>query len=77
MNAVTSNREMMMTLGQAARIAARELARAPSAQKDEALRAMAAKIRRSAADIAAENRRDLENARARELKPSFVDRLNS
>jgi glutamate-5-semialdehyde dehydrogenase len=75
MNAVTSNREMMMTLGQAARIAARELARAPSAQKDEALRAMAAKIRRSAADIAAENRRDHENARARELKPSFVDRL--
>ncbi len=43
-----------MTLGQAARIAARELARAPTAQKDEALRAMAAKIRRSAADIAAE-----------------------
>jgi glutamate-5-semialdehyde dehydrogenase len=75
MNAVTSNREMMMTLGQAARIAARELARAPTAQKDEALRAMAAKIRRSAADIAAENRRDLENARARDVKSSFVDRL--
>jgi glutamate-5-semialdehyde dehydrogenase len=65
----------MMTLGQAARDAARVLALAGSAQKNEALTAMAAKIRRSAADILSENARDLENARARELKGSFLDRL--
>ena len=72
---MTSNAEMMMTLGRAARDAAKALALAPTAQKNEALRAMAAKIRRSAADILAENARDLRNARAKELKGSFLDRL--
>lgn len=75
MNLNISNRELMMTLGQAARDAARVLALAGSAQKNEALTAMAAKIRRSAADILSENARDLENARARDLKGSFLDRL--
>jgi glutamate-5-semialdehyde dehydrogenase len=75
MNMSISNRELMMTLGQAARDAARVLALAGSAQKNEALAAMAAKIRRSAADILSENARDLENARARDLKGSFLDRL--
>ena len=37
--------------------------------------AMAGKIRRSAADILSENRRDLENAAAKNLKGSFLDRL--
>jgi glutamate-5-semialdehyde dehydrogenase len=75
MNLSISNRELMMTLGQAARDAARMLALAGSAQKNQALTAMAAKIRRSAADILSENARDLENARSRELKGSFLDRL--
>jgi glutamate-5-semialdehyde dehydrogenase len=75
MNASISNRDLMMTLGRAARIAARALALAPTAQKNQALTAMAAKIRRSAADILSENQRDLENARARDLKGSFLDRL--
>ena len=75
MNAGISNRDLMMTLGQAARTAARMLALAPAEQKNQALMAMAAKIRRSTADILSENRRDLENARARELKGSFLDRL--
>jgi glutamate-5-semialdehyde dehydrogenase len=75
MNMSISNRELMMTLGQAARDAARVLALAGSAQKNEALTAMAAKIRRSAADILSENARDLENAKARDLKGSFLDRL--
>ncbi|WP_374331153.1 glutamate-5-semialdehyde dehydrogenase [Aestuariivirga sp.] len=70
-----SNRELMLTLGRAARDAAKALALAPTAQKNEALMAMAAKIRRSAADILAENARDLENASAKEMKQSFVDRL--
>ncbi len=70
-----SNRELMLTLGRAARDAAKALALAPTTQKNEALMAMAAKIRRSAADILAENARDLENASAKEMKQSFVDRL--
>lgn len=75
MNVKISNSELMLTLGRAARQAARILALAPTAQKNEALKAMAAKIRRSAADILSENRRDLENAKLKELKGSFLDRL--
>jgi glutamate-5-semialdehyde dehydrogenase len=70
-----TNRELMLTLGQAARAAAKALALAPAEQKNEALMAMAAKIRRSAADILSENRRDLEAAKAKDLKGSFIDRL--
>ena len=75
MSDAISNSNMMMTLGRAARTAARRLALASTEQKNEALYAMAAKIRRSAADIEAENRRDLENARSKDLKGSFLDRL--
>ena len=75
MNVTVSNRDMMMTLGHAARDAARLLALAPAAQKNEALHAMAAKIRRSAADIESENLRDLDAAKSRNLKGSFLDRL--
>ncbi len=75
MNGPLSNAAMMQTLGQAARLATRQLALASTEQKNQALHAMAAKIRRSAADIALENRRDLESAKAKDLKASFVDRL--
>jgi glutamate-5-semialdehyde dehydrogenase len=75
MNVNISNRELMMTLGHAARAAARVLALAPAEQKNQALMAMAAKIRRSAGDILSENQRDLANAKAKDLKQSFVDRL--
>ncbi len=75
MNMTFTNREMMQTLGTAARAAAHVLALASTAQKNDALKAMAAKLRRSAADILSENARDLVNARAKELKASFIDRL--
>ncbi len=75
MNLNMGNRELMFTLGHAAREAAKALALAPSQQKNEALLAMAAKVRRSAADILSENRRDLENAAAKDMKASFIDRL--
>jgi len=75
MNVNISNRELMQTIGAAARTAACHLALATTEQKNQALKAMAAKIRRSAADILSENVRDLLNARARDLKPSFIDRL--
>ena len=75
MTQLMNNRELMLTLGRAARDAAKALALAPTQQKNDALMAMAAKIRRSSADILSENARDLENARAKDLKGSFVDRL--
>ena len=75
MTEMMTNRELMLTLGHAAREAAKVLALAPTSQKNEALMAMAAKIRRSAADILSENARDLENAKAKDMKASFVDRL--
>ena len=75
MTEMMTNRELMLTLGRAAREAAKVLALAPTSQKNEALMAMAAKIRRSAADILSENARDLENAKAKDMKASFVDRL--
>ena len=75
MTEMMTNRELMLTLGRAAREAAKVLALAPTSQKNEALVAMAAKIRRSANDILSENARDLENAKAKDMKASFVDRL--
>ncbi len=75
MNMTVSNREMMQTLGTAARAAAHVLALAPASQKNEALNAMAAKLRRSTADILSENARDLEGAKTKNLKASFIDRL--
>ena len=75
MTGMMTNRELMMTLGRAAREAAKVLALAPTSQKNEALVAMAAKIRRSANDILSENARDLANAKAKDMKASFVDRL--
>ena len=75
MTEMMTNRELMLTLGRAARDAAKVLALASTQQKNDALMAMAAKIRRSAADILFENARDLENAKAKELKGSFLDRL--
>ena len=75
MTATVSNRDMMQALGQAARTSARALALASTEQKNKALRAMAAMLRRSAANISAENARDLEAAKTKNLKASFVDRL--
>ena len=75
MNVGISNRDLMRTLGSAARGAARLLAQAPAEQKNDALNAMAAKLRRSSDDILSENARDLDNAKAKDLKSSFLDRL--
>ncbi len=67
--------DAMLALGQAARQAARKLALATTAQKNAALGAMASEIRKSAVSIAAENAADVEAAKSRELKDSFIDRL--
>ncbi|MDE2384320.1 MAG: gamma-glutamyl-phosphate reductase, partial [Alphaproteobacteria bacterium] len=65
----------MLELGKRARAAAKEIALAPAEIKNAALRAMATHIRDSASAILAANAADLEAAKAKDLKSSFVDRL--
>jgi glutamate-5-semialdehyde dehydrogenase len=62
----------IVRMGQAARQAARALARAPAAQRDQAVRAAAAAIREHAATIQSANAADLAASNATE---AFRDRL--
>ena len=62
-------------LGRAARAAATRLAAAPSAAKDAALRALAARLRAAAGELQATNAHDLAAARAAGLAEPLVDRL--
>ena len=62
-------------VGRRARAAGRAMARAATADKDRALLATAAAIRRERAALAAANARDLDAARAAGEDPAFVDRL--
>jgi glutamate-5-semialdehyde dehydrogenase len=66
---------LMHELGRAAKDAARLLALAPAAQKNDALAAMAAAIRAHQADILAANAQDLAEAKAAGATFAFVDRL--
>ncbi len=65
----------MRALAQASRDAARTLSHAPTAQKDEALRAAAAAIGKRARTILAENRADLAAAKKAGQNAAFQDRL--
>jgi glutamate-5-semialdehyde dehydrogenase len=65
----------LSSIGQNARRAAKSLALASTDAKNGALKGMAKAIRSAAADILAANIRDLEAAKNKDLKPSFVDRL--
>ncbi len=65
----------MRALGERARKAAAALALVPAQQKNAALAAMASAIRRNSADILAANAGDVVAAKAKNLKPSLVDRL--
>ncbi|WP_457797226.1 glutamate-5-semialdehyde dehydrogenase [Methylocystis sp. S23] len=65
----------LFALGRAARKAARAVALAPAAVKDEALRVAAAEIRRRNEAILAENALDVADAKARGAAGSFIDRL--
>lgn len=62
-------------LGQNARTAAREMARASSAAKAQALHILADLLRTQRAQLAQANATDLENARAAQLNAAFLDRL--
>ncbi len=65
----------MQGVGEAARAAARHLARADTAAKNAALAAMAAAIRRDEAKLVAANAADVAAARAAGQDAAFVDRL--
>ena len=65
----------MREIGRDARRAARTLALAPAAQKNEALAAMAKAIRRGQPAILAANAEDVAEAKAAGATPAFLDRL--
>ena len=66
---------VMDRLGRAAKDAAAELAYAPTAAKDTALRRAAEAIRAAASDMLAANAQDVAAAQAAGLKGALVDRL--
>jgi glutamate-5-semialdehyde dehydrogenase len=65
----------MLELGKNARKAARVLALAPTAQKNAALMAMAAAVRDASHKILEANTREIDAAKVKDLKESFIDRL--
>ena len=65
----------MQLLGRAAREASRDMARASTAAKNDALTAMAAAIRARRGDLLAANAQDLADARAGGLDAAMIDRL--
>lgn len=65
----------MRSVGQQARAAARLVAKAETAAKNQALTAMAQAIRRDEALLLAANAKDLDHARAKGLEASMIDRL--
>jgi glutamate-5-semialdehyde dehydrogenase len=66
---------LMQALGARARAAATPMARAPAAQKSQALRTLAALLRDSGDALAAANRIDLERAASAGLAGPLLDRL--
>jgi glutamate-5-semialdehyde dehydrogenase len=66
---------VMPEIGRRARKAARVLALAPAAQKDQALAAIAQAIRNRKADILAANAEDLAEAKRNGISAAFLDRL--
>lgn len=74
MNA-TDIKSYMQSVGQQARAASRLVAKADTAAKNTALTAMADAIRRDETLLLAANAKDLDNARAKGLEASMIDRL--
>jgi glutamate-5-semialdehyde dehydrogenase len=66
---------LMVTIGQAARTAAAELAFAPAEQKRTALMAAAAAVEAAEREIVAANARDLDYGRDKGLTAAMMDRL--
>jgi len=74
MNALSTS-ELMQKLGAQARTAAFEMARAPAAQKNAALKRLACLLRESGDALQVDNAKDLERARAAGLAAPMLDRL--
>ncbi|WP_297325083.1 glutamate-5-semialdehyde dehydrogenase [Nitrosomonas sp.] len=72
---ITDIKSYMQSVGQEARTASRLIAKADTAAKNHALHAMANAIRRDELLLLAANAKDLENARAKGLEASMIDRL--
>lgn len=70
-----SPKELIESIGKAARRASREMARARTAEKNRALRTIAKLLIEREAEIRSANEKDLEAARAEGLNEAFVDRL--
>jgi glutamate-5-semialdehyde dehydrogenase len=68
-------KEYMQAIGASARVASRRLAAASTAEKNAALLAIAAAIRREKSALVAANREDLAAARATGLESAMLDRL--
>ncbi len=68
-------KQYMETVGRAARAASREVARASTKAKNEALLAMAAAMREQRDALLAANAADVAEAKANGLEPAMIDRL--
>src|SRR5690606_39084647 len=68
-------RQYMVELGQRAREASRAMARASTAQKNQALLAAAQALKDSREQVLAANQQDLEKGRASGLDDAMLDRL--
>jgi glutamate-5-semialdehyde dehydrogenase len=75
MGKVMDIKDYMLTVGKHAREASRAIARADTNQKNRALLAIAAAIRRDAPKLLAANARDMDHARASGLDAALLDRL--
>src|SRR3954470_6191068 len=75
MDGAGTNDEAVRTVALAAKRAARTLASASTAQKDDALRAIARGIRASVDALVRENEHDVRAAREAGLAEAMVDRL--
>jgi glutamate-5-semialdehyde dehydrogenase len=75
LNASASLRDMVHAMGEAARAASRELARAPTAAKNHALEAAAEALVDREKTILAANARDVKAARSEGRDDAFIDRL--
>jgi glutamate-5-semialdehyde dehydrogenase len=67
--------EQMDEIGQAARMAAADLAQSSAEQRNQALMLAAAAIREQAGQILAANENDMRSARAKSLNNAMLDRL--
>jgi len=75
MNAPSDIKSYMIVVGQRARVAAREIARADTETKNRALLAAAKALRRDAKKLISENAADVLSARAGGKDAAFLDRL--